>query len=98
MSLIELPSQTTLRNELVKYDEDVLKEVYLYYVETGKKKVMQSMLWDELKKRQEIRIHEKQALAMRFGNRPQWMMDWGREWDKVRMQIRNRNKIQGGTQ
>ena len=86
--LLAMTSAKTLRSELVNYDEDVLKEVYKYYVETDKKKTVREMIWEELRMRHQIKIQESEDSIVRFGRYPKWLDAWKAEWDSVRKEIR----------
>lgn len=80
---------TTRSRDLLDYDEDVLKEVYLYFIEIDKKKWLQRKIGAELRHRQEIRLdletEQEKAKKPFYG----WGVQWKKEWDEARMLIRN---------
>lgn len=86
-NLLNMPQTAPCRTELVDYDEEILKDVYTYLLETDQKKTMRIWIRQEL----ETRIKLREEPTLRKGSSGEyWARRWAEQWEEARKSIRKK--------
>ena len=90
-SLLNLSQTGSLKKEVVKYDEQTLRDVYQYLEENNKKAPLRTWIREELATRERTRGDTRYSKGFACTS---WAINWCKEWDEARMVLRRAYEAQ----
>ena len=88
-NLLNLSQTGSLKKEVVKYDEQTLRDVLAYLEKHEKKPTLQRWIRQELSARNRMKADSRYGREFAFTG---WAAKWSIEWDEVRMKLRRSAK------